>query len=1814
MRQGKGIVMPDDKRPLIPQVSQKDSQGADDKDKKGMRHRVMMNPSEIGLTARIRRALLEPSSVTQQIRMAMVRKVQDQNSFFYMKSNHFIIIGSLLVILILFGYLAFKSRIIDVKIVYPSGESRTLSDVAVSLFEGTKKLDVPDYPRQLTVKRYDVYGDDLSEDDFKVINSDKQEVDHKKLLPGTYTLKITKKDYKTLEIPLEIGKTNLEKAVKLEPLVETKRELKLYVDDPLEQDQNIEPDAVFLVTARDKDKESIKNKYMKPGKYSIRVEKAGYIGQEIELDIPESGRVEKKIPLQYQSRSVKMLVDDGLTEKGYEPEVAMNEIKLYQEGKLIPFKKEQGIMPGWYDLDVERDGYYPYKTRIKIPAGADLFALKVPLKPQERQVAIVPNYDVAPANLRPDKAYLTDLTASNKDVIPITDGLRVYPGWYWVKVEKANYHPYSAKVQITPSTKAYEIKAHLISVSKQILLKITSDYDVEPNVNPDELMVDMRIAKPGYFPIQWGNLKGAERMTEESKYFQIQSLEPEKKDISVPVFLETRLRRVVCNITSDMGPGPVQPDLATMTRIMDGKPVGNLFDIKKDELIVKPGRYMIEIKKVGFEDVKQEHIIDPKLQAYQMNIELKAKLSQIIVQTDSDYEPGIEARADSMMLDREPAESGTRRRPGAYTILLKKDGFYPIERVVKIDPGVDPIFVKEQFKAKPRRVVYEITGKKFDKIVPDSVLLDRSPIREFQEVPPKKAYEARIEKRGYQSWKGNFDILPSDKEYTLKAQILPLKRKVELVLEASFPKGKDLLPANEATIGIQPITNDTEVEPDKYSINIVKDGYKPINKTVEVTPDDAPFKIYEIMYPKEREIRTEVAYDVRPENSNITNVVQVESEDKSFPLKELKPGDRIEPNKYKLSITAEGYEKLTDNVEVLPAETVHSFKYTLISLPRTVSIKLSSDYLQGSEVTPEKVLFNGKPFSERMSMVEKIKPGLYSVYIEAIGYHPIQKEVFIPASVNDFVLTENLTTIPRIVICKFYDAEKPTQEVDPATGKVLLDDTPVAQQNTKFKPKKYRFSVSIPCYKELTEDIVIEPMKKGDESEQVVITRRLIPESRLVKYELTGDYDNNLLTPKEITLNSKPVLKEGSGFMPGVYELNTFVPGYERLQKRIEFSSSKDTFTIREKLNSKPVMIVFNITGTYPEGSKITPDKVWLSDPDNPPADSTNLPTLVDGQQLLPKLSGYQVKMEKEGYLPATTILKFPPSEVPFDFTYKLTAVPRKLVFEIDSDFKRGSMMKLEEISSAIQIDEVGYNAETMYAPGTRKIIINKAGYQTDSFEQVIPTGDGPFLVRRTLTALPRQVLVRVMSEFTKQEMNPEVCTLGNRRPDEGTYKPSEYELSLGHSGYLDIRKNVTIEPGEGLLELEYTLIPKNRKIRPVITYDRTPRKGSPEPSIKLRNVDTGEEFRLKESDEIKAAEYMAYFEKEGFELGQKPYAIEPGDKPYDLAFEMVAKPVEILIDITYDIQPPTNLDPYTVSFIDERGQPIFVSHGRKIKPGNFTLEIKRPGYMLPNQLQKITVMPGIIPFSIKEKMIARPRPLSFDMTFGGLIVKAVEVLVDDKKAEAKDTFKPGQEYQLIAKFKEYKTAKSKVTIPPGEGAFVANLDLVPLKKFEFKIGRRFFENKGMTLSPENIKYNLEIFADREVVEPHQLIETESSGLARGEFYAAKDSRRIRMEAGFYYDEVEAMSSDTGVEMDFRDLRRIEAAKLLEHLKHVQKESAENVVVRMEALLNDRQDKPKIAALTREDKDTLKNFMRELKLSDSAMQKKCEAVVSALSK
>ena len=399
--------------------------------------------------------------------------------------------------------------------------------------------------------------------------------------------------------------------------------------------------------------------------------------------------------------------------------------------------------------------------------------------------------------------------------------------------------------------------------------------------------------------------------------------------------------------------------------------------------------------------------------------------------------------------------------------MLRKDGYHIIEKRIKIEPSNDDFIVKEQLKAKPRQLVFDIKGGDDMKKIsdPGTVTFDRNQVKENADIPPKKqGYEVRIKKDGFGLWKQNLIVEPSDKPFILNAVLNVLKRRILLTVEASYPHGHNLMPVDKCLLGDTVVTADTEVKPNDYQLIVNKAAYKPVSRVEKIPPGEVPHRIHVIMDPAPRTVDLDIQYDVQPENSKIEQIVRVAggSVDKN-----IKDGDSIIPNKYNLQIIAEGYEKLEEKIDVPPAEGTYPLKRMLKASPRNVILRVTTDYPPGQLITPDKVLLNGKPFGDDdKGFTNKIKPGKYSLMIDKAGYHSIKKEIFVPAGTADYIIQEQMITASRIVKYKIYNSET-KQELIP--DKISLGTQPVTQ-DSPFKPGKYRLYVRTPGYPDIVED------------------------------------------------------------------------------------------------------------------------------------------------------------------------------------------------------------------------------------------------------------------------------------------------------------------------------------------------------------------------------------------------------------------------------------------------------------------------------------------------------------------------------------------------------------------------------------------------------------------------------------------------------------------------------------------------------------------------------------------------------------------------
>ena len=321
---------------------------------------------------------------------------------------------------------------------------------------------------------------------------------------------------------------------------------------------------------------------------------------------------------------------------------------------------------------------------------------------------------------------------------------------------------------------------------------------------------------------------------------------------------------------------------------------------------------------------------------------------------------------------------------------------------------------------------------------------------------------------------------------------------------------------------------------------------------------------------------------------------------------------------------------------------------------------------------------------------------------------------------------------------------------------------------------------------------------------------------------------------------------------------------------------------------------------------------------------------------------------------------------------------------------------------------------------------------------------------------------------------------------------------------------------------------------------------------------------------------------------------------------ELADQYVVIKLNISYDVEPPKDLSECQAVFLDQQGIPHFATDGRRIKPGNYELEIQRPGYAFGPR-KPIYIAPSDQPYVISAKGIAKLRPVSFEMLDSMLLNAHQAILVaTGKDITFNDKFKPGEELDCIVKFKKFKTVRARIKVIPGEGPFIANTPLKKLVKYEFT-------SRQNELEMDNIKYPFVLYADTEPIESH-LSECEKAPGGRWLYTVWVDptAKNLVVYAGYRFATV---LLDRVAVSGIPRLDKISIPRLIEHLEQVAQREARGYAAATEALaalLDDPASRAKLKVAPKVELAQLLQQVQSWKIADGESQTRWQAVIAAL--
>ena len=357
-------------------------------------------------------------------------------------------------------------------------------------------------------------------------------------------------------------------------------------------------------------------------------------------------------------------------------------------------------------------------------------------------------------------------------------------------------------------------------------------------------------------------------------------------------------------------------------------------------------------------------------------------------------------------------------------------------------------------------------------------------------------------------------------------------------------------------------------------------------------------------------------------------------------------------------------------------------------------------------------------------------------------------------------------------------------------------------------------------------------------------------------------------------------------------------------------------------------------------------------------------------------------------------------------------------------------------------------------------------------------------------------------------------------------------------------------EPNRQLFRSESFLQAQPRQLDIKISHDVPPPQNLPPYQISLTPVDKPKEpLAMRDGEKIAPGFYLMAINQTAYEPVSEKIIVWPADYPLLIKKSLVARPVMTKIHIAYDVQPPQDLPACRVLLLNKLGIPRYVADGESVKPGSYFLEVLRPGYSFGAR-KAIEILPGIEPYQINEKLIAKPRYILFVPENNGAWpeFESLKLLDPDTKEEIKIGNWPllcsDQVREVVLQFKEFKTVSMRISMPsPGEGPFIVKIPLQPLKAYEFFGSHDLYEIDAL-------QYPFEFYADSQPIEKHLIQIKESGKKIAYKLWVDPEAKNLAVYAGYLFAEV-ALKQKQLTDSRLPWLYRISIPRLIEYLERV---------------------------------------------------------------
>jgi len=943
------------------------------------------------------------------------------------------------------------------------------------------------------------------------------------------------------------------------------------------------------------------------------------------------------------------------------------------------------LKPGKCTVEVKMDGYRTWDKKVNIKADIENI-ITATLRINTGSIMI---------DSEPTKAAIF---LNDKEVGTTPETITcLNPAKYNVEVRLDGYEAWSKSVKVKIGKESVlkaelQIKSGSVSInSKPSNARIYIDGE-EVGITPDIIKSidsgthEVEVKKDGYET--WSESVDIEADKEKS--------------------LTVVLRIKTSSISIDSNP----PDAVIY---LDGEEAGMTPDTLRS---ITPGTHEVEVRMDGYEtwnkivnvESNEEKTLTAALQPKAGSLSIESKPAHANIFLD-----GEEAGVTPVIL-----KSVT---PGAHKIEVRMDGYESWSESVNVETDKETA-ITAALQIKATSLMIESNPAKA-KIFLDNEEVGTTP-ENITDLNPGK-YTVEVMMDGYELWTEIVDV-GADKDNSLKAVLQ--KKTGSISIKSRPSKAKILLNGDEA--GTVPKIL-SELNPGKYTVEALMDGYDVWSEVVEVEADK------EIALTAILQIKT-CSINIKSEPTKAK--IFLDGEEVGITPENLTD---LKPAKYTVEVRMDGYESWREIVDV-EADKDNALTATLQIKTTTISIK--------SRPSKANIYIDGNDAGTTPGIIKSISPGAHEIEVKMDGYEVWSKSIDVEAD-KEMNLTATLQTKSGSINIK----SKPSKAM------IYLDGKEVGTTPDTLKPVATgarEIEVRMDGYDVWSESIDVEADKEMNLTAELQIkTTSISIKSKPSKANIYIDGNDAGITPG--------IIKSVS---PGTHKIEVKMDGYEVWSESTDVKADKEmnlTATLQAKSGS------INIK------SEPAKARIYLDDEEVGTTPDT-LKSVAPGK--------HEIEVRMDGY----------------DVWNKKLDVEagKETVLKAALQMKVGSInVKSDPANATIFLDgkNVGITPETIYIfalsdlkPEKHTVEVRMDGYEVWSEVVDVVADKEKFL---TAKLQMRAGSISIKSEPAKATILLDNKSVGTTPKTITDLKPGEYNIEVKMEGYEDWSENVKLDIGK---------------------------------------------------------------------------------------------------------------------------------------------------------------------------------------------------------------------------------------------------------------------------------------------------------------------------------------------------------------------------------------------------------------------------------